>query len=391
VDVIFVKGFVYHIRSQQNWLRLRQRCRWAASLMVLVFMAISGAGGHTSNAEPAKATSLVWPLPPERTRIVYRHSFSDATDLGWKRAWWHKVIDWVMMTGDPSRLIQPYAVAVDDHWRIIVADVGAHEVKIFDPANHSVLRIRSYKKYQFIVPIALAVDDQENIYVADSGAGRVVKFSPEGKFLAFIGGEEGGFKQPAGLAYSRKDKLLYVVDTMRPKIFVYDTNGNLVRYFGKRGLGPAEFNYPTFITVDSQGLLYVNDTLNFRIQVLTPDGKFVRQLGSFGDRGGEMARSKGLALDSEGHLYVADALFSTVQMFDQQGRFLLNFGQEGTNPGEFYIPAGVTIDPLDYVYVADPYHRRVEVFHYVAERPPAAQPPSPAGAQPPSAAQGGKQ
>ena len=265
----------YSVESTfQRWRRNTRRQMWRTVLGAGCAVLLIGAiGARPSEPGPAPA-NLAWPPPPERTRILYRHSFSNATDLGWKRAWWRKVADWLMNETDPSALVQPFAVAFDDNWRMIVADVGSHEVKIFDPAKKNVKRIRGYKNKMFGMPLAVAVDDQQNIYVADSAAGRVLKYSPEGKLLAFIGGEEGAFKRPSGLAFDRKNSLLYVVDTVRPRIFAYRADGELVRQFGKRGAGPGEFNYPTFLSVDRQGMLYVNDTLNFRVQVLTAEGEF---------------------------------------------------------------------------------------------------------------------
>ena len=337
--------------------------KWSARNVLLAGICLS-AFVIVARAADAPRRNLAWPPPPEAPRIIYRHAFSRATDLGWDRAWWRKVLDWIKDERDPSILVQPYSITFDSNWRMIVADVGAHEVKIFDPAKHNVKRLRGYGKHMLGMPVAVAVDDQDNIYVADSSAGRVLEYSPDGKLVAYIGGEEGAFKRPSGLAFDPSERRLYVVDTARPRIFVYDTAGNLVRQFGTRGMGPAEFNFPTFIAIGRDGLLYVNDTLNFRVQVLTTNGKFVRAFGANGNGSGDMGRSKGIAVDSESNIYVADAMFSTVQIFNRDGRFLLNFGSEGQDAAQFYIPAGITIDKLDYIYVADPFHGRVQVFHY---------------------------
>jgi hypothetical protein len=210
------------------WRRLRHawRLRWRAALgFACIALLATSVGGRPSQPAPGP-TRLAWPPPPERTRILYRHSFSNASDLGWKRAWWRKLADWLLNETDPSILVQPFAIAFDDHWRMIIADIGSREVKIFDPVKKNVKRIRGYKNKMFGAPLGLAVDAQENIYVADSAAGRVLKYSPEGKLLDFIGGEEGAFKRPSGLAFDRKNSLLYVVDTARPRIFVYSTDGS---------------------------------------------------------------------------------------------------------------------------------------------------------------------
>lgn len=337
-------------------------------LLILVFLGspvrpVSAQVRSAKDQPPVAAR----PFPPEQPRIAFLHSFSRASDFGWKRSLWRRFVDWAMNETDPSILERPFAVAVDREGRLIVADSGAREVKIFDPRKKSVSAIRGYKGKYFGAPVSVALDDAQNIYVSDSGGGRVLKFSARGKFLGFIGGEEGAFKRPAAIAFNPVNGLLYVVDTVRPRIFAYTPDDRLVLKFGERGSGPGQFNFPTFIAVDREGRLYVNDTLNFRIQVLTLEGKFLRQFGEAGDGSGNFNRPKGVALDSEGHVYVAEALFSCVQIFDAEGRYLLGFGQAGSRLGEFYIPAGVTADTDNRILVADPFQRRIQVFQYRPE------------------------
>jgi hypothetical protein len=64
-------------------------------------------------AADAPRQILTWPPAPQNPRIIYRHAFSRASDLGWDRAWWRKVMDWIKDERDPSLLVQPYSVAFD--------------------------------------------------------------------------------------------------------------------------------------------------------------------------------------------------------------------------------------------------------------------------------------
>jgi glucose/arabinose dehydrogenase len=48
--------------------------------------------------------------------------------------------------------------------------------------------------------------------------------------------------------------------------------------FGASGSGDGEFNRPTDVAVDNQGLIYVADWRNDRIQVFDPQGRFVTQI-----------------------------------------------------------------------------------------------------------------
>jgi sugar lactone lactonase YvrE len=342
----------------------------------ILIAAVSGLAAGPAESSRKDQPQLAWPQPPAAARIEFVQSFSNAADFGWKRSLWRRFVDWVKNDSDPSILRRPFALAVDADGRIIIADTGARDVKIFDPKKKSVRFIRGYRGHYFGVPASVATDDARNIYISDSGGGRVLKFSPQGKFLDFIGGEEGAFQRPASIAFNPANRLLYVVDTTRPRIFAFSTDGRLVHRFGERGSGPGQFNFPTFIAVDRAGRLFVNDTLNFRVQVFTAEGKFLHEFGEAGDGSGNLNRPKGLALDSEGHLYIAEALFSAVQVFDREGRFLIHFGREGTGAGEFYIPAGLAIDRADRIYVADPYRRRVEIFQYRPAAAPARRSPA---------------
>jgi len=363
-------GKQYVGRREKDNGELIQRFFVVGIFVLLVFSLPSAVRAGTKNKKVAKEETgsvLFWPPPPDATRIEFVQTFSSPKDFGWKRSLWQKFVEWAKAEGDASRLRQPSSVAVDSKGRLIIADTGAHNVKIYDPQKKSVKFIRGYKDKQFGSPVSVALDGEDNIYVSDSSAGRVLCFKPDGHFKDFIGGEEGAFKRPAAIAFNPTNQLLYVVDTVRPRIFAYSLDGRLIREFGERGGGPGQFNFPTFITVDREGRLYINDTLNFRVEVFTADGEFIREMGGNGDGGGSQARSKGLAIDSDGHLFVADALFSTVQIFDQEGRLLLNFGDAGSRNGEFYIPSGITIDGSDRVFVADPFQGRVEIFQYLRD------------------------
>ena len=335
---------------------------------LLACFILSTAAWAQKPAASSPRPALVWPSAPEPTRIEYLRTFSRASDFGWKRSLWRKFVDWAMNETDPSVLERPFALVVDSQGRLIIADIGAHEVKIFDARKKSVKSLHGYKGKSFGSPVCLALDDADNLYVGDSGAGRVLKYSPQGKLLDIVGGEEGAFKRPASIAFNRANHRLYVLDTARPRIFAYSAEGRMVLKFGDRGTAPGEFNFPTFLALDRQGNIYVNDTLNFRIQAFSPEGKFLAQFGEAGDGSGNINRPKGMAFDSEGHLYVAEALFSTIQIFDPRGQYLLSFGESGSGPGEFYIPAGITIDASDHIYVADPFQSRIQVFQFYRGR-----------------------
>ena len=79
----------------------------------------------------------------------------------------------------------------------------------------------------FYMPSDITFDSQGNMYILDNGNHRIQKFNPDGKFIASI---------------------------------------------GRKGQGPAEFQYPLSLDIDPEGYLYIADSGNQRIQVLKPDG-----------------------------------------------------------------------------------------------------------------------
>jgi DNA-binding beta-propeller fold protein YncE len=336
--------------------------------MAVAMCAPCQAADKTRSGDTDTAGSrLVWPQPPDPARIQYLDAFRRQADMGWKTSLWRKFKNWAKAEDDPSLLRRPFAVAVDRSGRILIADIGTRDIRIFDAKKKTVDRISGYRGKHFGNPVSLATDEDGNIYVSDSGAGRVLKFAPNGKLRGFVGGEEGGFKQPAAIAYNAVNKLLYVVDTMRPRVYAYSAEDKVIHQFGETGTGPGQFNLPTSIAIDRQGRVYVNDTMNFRVQVFTPEGQFVTQIGEAGDASGYLNRPKGVSLDSEGHIYITEAMFSTVQIFDLEGHYLLSFGKSGDGAGEFYLPAGITIDSANRIYVTDTFRGRVQVFEYLPE------------------------
>ncbi len=168
--------------------------------------------------------------------------------------------------------------------------------------------------------------------------------------------------QPTGIAYSNQKNQIWVVETAKHQISVLNINGELIKTIGKRGVGNAEFNFPTSIWIDKDGIAYVVDALNYRIQIFDAQGNFISMFGENGNGTGYFARSKGIATDSHGNIYVVDALFHCIQIFDAKGNYLYQFGKQGSDIEEFWMPSGIFIDESDNIYIADSYNSRIQIF-----------------------------
>jgi len=343
-------------RSKRRTVDRARRISLTALFALALLAGASGAGKRENSPKPA----MVWPAPPEPARIAFEQSVARPADLGAKVSGFRRFANWV--TGDSSGnspFTKPFGLALDTAGNLCLTDTGTPAVGFYDAKVKRWLRWERIDKLRFQSPVAV-VKAGEVIFVADSALVSVIAFDAKGK-LRFQIRER--LSRPSGLAVS--GERLYVADSLLHAVLVFDLKGKYLTQFGRRGVANGEFNSPTHLACDRDGLVYVTDSMNCRIQIFTADGQFKSQIGNIGDSPGHFGRPKGVAVDRHGHVYVMDALFDTLQIFDRDGRFLLNLGAPGQGAGEFWLPNGIAIGSDDRIYVADAYNRRVQVFKYV--------------------------
>lgn len=307
-----------------------------------------------------------WPPAPERARVRYVGELAQDGDLrpgrrpmeGLRR---------VLFGKDPAREMQrPLDVCTDGGDRVFVADTGGRVVHVFDLGTREYARWAPPKESaQFKVPVGLTWDPRGRLIVADSDAGVLFVFDAQGGLLGTLG--QSVLQRPCGVAVDVARDRVLVADAVAHQVVVLSGEGAEIGRIGRRGTGPGEFNFPTYLALAPDGSMYVSDSLNFRVQVLDPGGGFVRQIGEKGDMPGYFGQPKGVAIDPEGHVYVVDANFEVVQIFDPDGVLLMTFGREGRRAGEFWLPAGISIDASAQIWIADSYNRRIQLFEYLPE------------------------
>jgi DNA-binding beta-propeller fold protein YncE len=346
--------------------------RGTAAKIVVVGMAFLLAVSLAVASKKSKQT-IAAPLPPDLLldggrKLSFERSFSLEREVKPKRSFWTKVVDVIAGQPDFHYLVSPYSVVTDSKGRIIVTDVAAAGVHIFDftRQKYKFITRRDAGKDPMLTPQCAAVDAQDNIYVTDSQTGKIFVFDPSGKYRRALGSlkrGEGYFKRPTGIAVDSAAQRIYVSDTLRNKVYVMDMQGSVLQTIGKTGTADGEFNFPTELRLHGSELAVV-DAMNFRVQVFDRSGTFHYAVGKPGDGAGWIFRPKGIGFDSEDHLYIVDGQWGMVQVFDHEGRLLYYFGQRGTGPGDFQLPTGLQIDGHDRIYVVDSFNRRVEIFHY---------------------------
>ena len=316
---------------------------------------------------PGVADGPHWPeVGIERVRFV--GALSNSADLKPAVSPFDAVGGLLFGASPSSAIENPMAVCTDNGDRLFIADTQAKAILVMD------LNSRKFARWtpggqSFGTPVGLAYDASgRRLLVADSTNAAIYSFSSDGQFQGQLA--PGVFHQPCGLAIDPRNGRIFVVDVAAHQVVVLTPTGEVIRRIGSRGSELGQFNFPTYIALDSQGRMYVADSLNFRIQEFGPDLEPICQIGSQGDTPGYFAEPKGLAVDGDDHLYVVDSQFEAVQIFDHTGQLLLDFGEQGRQPGQFWLPAGLFIDHSNRIWVADSCNHRVQVFDYLPEATP---------------------
>jgi DNA-binding beta-propeller fold protein YncE len=89
--------------------------------------------------------------------------------------------------------------------------------------------------------------------------------------------------------------------TGNARIMKFDASGKFIKTWGRKGMGPGEFDVVHTLAFDSRGRLFVGDRQNNRLQIFDQNGTFIAQWFQFG-------RPSGLYIDKRTDtLYVADS------------------------------------------------------------------------------------
>ena len=254
---------------------------------------------------------------------------------------------------------------------------------------------------RFDIPTDLAVSkDNGDIYVVDSDNNRVQRFNSNGNYDNLEFGSDRSnddeyLGTPSAIAIDRKSDYIYVADTARDSISVFDKDGDFKFKFEDDGSNDDFTNPSGMVIDDSNQILYVADTDNNRIRIFEltdgdncPSGTdevendevcFVDDFGSSGSTEGKFDKPKGLTYDDDNDLlYVADTDNNRIQVFEiisgnncPSGTdeiidgvcFVEEFGSSGSTDGRFNSPSGLAIDLENGIlYVADTDNNRIQML-----------------------------
>ena len=203
--------------------------------------------------------------------------------------------------------------------------------------------------------------------IASSAADTI---SPPQFLFAFSGTGFNRLQRPIGVLVD--SGRVYVTDSVRARIFMYNENGDLTGSFGA-----SQTANPLYLAKNPKdGYIYVTDRDKFTILKFKTDGKYVgefkpnlpkNQLPKFKTRGVQWA-PLAIAFGRDGTMYVTEILnghrllvFSPTGVFEKSVGTAAMATDPSKGPDAYQFPNGITVIG-NQVFVADSNNQRVKVY-----------------------------
>ncbi len=246
---------------------------------------------------------------------------------------------------------------------LIVADINNSRIQVLAAP------IRAFggpQPGQLLEPENVTVDGTGGVYVANTFRGRVEVYDATGSYLFGMGGlgtAAGELQGPVGLTIDGTGRL-FVAERSNHRVSVFDASGVFQFSFDSSGSAAGPLIAPQGIAFDPvTSEIHVVDAGNHRVQVFDTSGVFVYEYGGFGSGPGQLRDPRYIASDGSGAFWIADSGNDRLQSF-LGGTAGVAIGSTGSGPGQFNLPFGVAIHPATgELYASDGTDNRVQVLN----------------------------
>jgi DNA-binding beta-propeller fold protein YncE len=243
----------------------------------------------------------------------------------------------------------------------LAASVTAQELPLVN--GLLVVEFGHYSGDRLSMPTDVAVSSDGRVYVVDSARNRVKIFDAAGNPLGSLGSEgdgEGQLSGPVGIDIARNGDV-YVADKNNNRLQVFKADGSFRRSLPVEEAGVAA--EPVDVAVSAKGkTLYVTTNDTHKVLAFSSRGKFVNAWGGQGEEPGQFNYPATIDVDDSDKIYVVDVLNARVRVFKKEGEWAAQFGKYGAKPGSFIRPKGIAADSVGRIYVSDSYLGVVQVF-----------------------------
>lgn len=159
--------------------------------------------------------------------------------------------------------------------KLYLADLGSMKVVVADQTGKyldgyniaSIMRL-SAKSVADSGMTGFNADDEGNIYYTISVYFQAYKMTPDRKISSWgtPGSAPGKFNVVTGIATDKAGNI-YVVDTLKAAVLVFDKKFHFMTQFGGRGWGPGDLIAPRAVVIDGNGMVYVSQSADRGVNV----------------------------------------------------------------------------------------------------------------------------
>lgn len=219
--------------------------------------------------------------------------------------------------------VSPIDVAVNSSGLIFVSDIFLGEVVAMNFRGDLEFALDlTQAEPERISPGRIAVDAEDNLFVADGTNNQVLVFDAQGSFKFKFGkksGEVPGIEKISAIYPDSRSARIYVTSIEGTSVLIFDYEGGLTVGFGIHDAGVMNFSFPAGIAALPDGDVYVADTLRSDIKVFNRSHEFQFHFGGAGFGGNATNFPADLDVDPDGNLYIVEKSARRVNIFSLPG------------------------------------------------------------------------
>lgn len=219
---------------------------------------------------------------------------------------------------------EPRAVAVDAHGRLYVADSLNRSVEAMSSYGASLAFLAiplDEETRRLTQPQFVTVGASGRIYILLSGSRRgLVAMERDGTLVTRIGFEpqaEATLRGPVAVAVNAAENRIAIVDPEAEQaVLIYDAAGRRLVAFGPHGNGDGTFSMAIHATWGPGDTIWVTDTIRHSISVFDDQGHYAGRIGGFGHGPGQFNYPAGCAFLAPDQLVVLERAAARFQVLD---------------------------------------------------------------------------
>ena len=314
-----------------------------ACLLLSTLLLTGCASDNTCKYIPDKP--IFFPPAPDEPHIQFLTGINSTDDIGGekKKSTFSLVVTGKEQADVVKKLGKAYGITAHKG-KIYTAEGMFKKISIVDPVNGTIETLDGTKtpKGALAYPVNTAFDDDDNLYVADTVRREIVVFDAKGNFKGAFG--KGIDPKSKFTDVKVFDGKIFALDLGTSRIRVLDrTTGEQLVEFGYSEKPNQSLRFPGNFSQDPDGNIFTTNIGNNMVMKHDRDGNFLGSFGGTGDQFGMFSKPKGITLDKQKNIYVVDGGTNLVQLFDEKFRLLTLFGWPGLPYGSLNGPTGIAV------------------------------------------------